>query len=76
MGKNHKKRDKSQKRCIISNKLINGGDEDVVMTDYAVEYVKQLGYAVIPIRVEHTIKVLAVIFSVVGVVGVSLGVIL
>ena len=36
---------KGQKRCAISNKLING--KEVVITDYAVDYVKKLGFIVI-----------------------------
>ena len=37
----------NNKRCLFSNRLI--GNKEVVLVDYAVDYVKTLGYSVVPI---------------------------
>ena len=42
------KKGKELIRCIISNKVVNG--KEVVLVDYALDYVKKLGYVVVEKR--------------------------
>lgn len=44
MGKNHKRKDKNQKRCIFSNKLVS--NKDVVIVEYAPDYVRKMGFEI------------------------------
>jgi hypothetical protein len=37
---------KANKRCALSNKIING--KEVIITDYALDYVRKIGYTPIP----------------------------
>lgn len=67
-GKRHKphKLKDTQKRCVVSNKKII--NKDVIIVDFAVDYVKKMGYTVISPRVERTMKTLTVLMFIFGVV--------
>ena len=45
---------KSAKRCALSNKIING--KEVIITDYALDYVRKIGYTPIPTEKMEQIK--------------------
>lgn len=54
----------TKKRCQISNKIVD--NKDVIICDYAVDYVKKLGYKVIPPKTISSIKVMTMIFIILG----------
>lgn len=48
MAKN--KKEKNKIRCIMTGKIINNGNQEVVSVDSAIDYVKKIGYIVIDKR--------------------------
>lgn len=64
--KRKKRKDKTQKRCIVSNRLINGNDE-VVIASHAIEYVKILGYDVVPTRYQYNRKLAVAIMIILSI---------
>lgn len=62
MSKNHKKN--TEKRCSYSNKIVS--NKEVVSVEYAIEYVKKMGYKVIPLRTEEAMRIFLTIFLVNG----------
>lgn len=58
---NHKQgKVKRVKRCIISNKDIS--NKEVVIVDYAIDYVKKQGYQVIPMKKEYNMNTFLIYF--------------
>jgi hypothetical protein len=60
MGKKYK----SLPRCVVSNKLANG--KEVILVDYAVDYVKMMGYVVVsPRQIKNRNMIVASILALV-----------
>lgn len=68
MNKNKKqienKKNGNLKRDALTGKLVNG--DDVVTTKNAIEYVKTLGYTLIPNSYVNATKLMAILFIITG----------
>lgn len=69
-NKPHRIKD-NQKIDVMTGKRV--GNKEIVLCENAIDYVKKIGYIVIPERNERMIKVLAVILPILAVVFVSGG---
>jgi hypothetical protein len=62
MAKNGQIRDKKRnvKRSALTGRIVNG--RDVILVDEAFDYIKKLGYRIIPMKLTDHIKTLTVVF--------------
>ena len=61
---NHKL--KNIKRCMLTGRRIDNKEVIIADEKIAIDYVRQLGYRVIPIRMENVAMVLSILFVVFG----------
>lgn len=66
MGNGKKQKQmKNLRRCAYSHKVISQ-NEEVILTDKALEYVKKMGYKVIPLEKVIAINIFTTIFLTLG----------
>ena len=57
---------KNVKRCMLTGRRIDNKEVIIADEKIAIDYVRQLGYRVIPIRMENVAMVLSILFVVFG----------